>query len=240
MFIQYKTSAIFLGSDDIGEADRLFIVFTKKFGKLRILGRAIRKIKSKLRRGTLIFSLSYIEFIQGRSYKTLTEAVALESFSPLRKNIYALKTAKKIAEVFNFFIKGQEPDLNIWNLLIESFGALKKRQSASLCSLVYYYFLCNFFSILGYEINFKECSSCGRRINRKNSYLDYQTGDILCVSCAGKSERKKEVDPQLAGLVSFILKKPLDLVLKLEMSVQQKKQLREFTKVYLNYLKSLY
>ncbi|MCD6550052.1 DNA repair protein RecO [bacterium] len=239
MFIQYKTPAIFLGSDDIAEADRLFVVFTKKFGKLKILGRAIRKIKSKLRGGTLIFSLSYIEFIQGKTYKTLTEAIVLDSFLALRKNIYALKTAKKIAEVFDFFVRGQEPDLKIWKLLLESFNALREKSSSSSCFLVYYYFLWNFFSILGYEINFGECSSCAKRINQ-NFYFDYQTGDIFCASCARKSEKKKEIDSQLVGLVSFMLKKPIDLVLKLEIPLQRKKQLKEFTQAYLNYLKSLY
>ncbi|KPJ55867.1 hypothetical protein AMJ49_06190, partial [Parcubacteria bacterium DG_74_2] len=63
---------------DQGEWDRIFIIYTRDFGKLKVLARAERKIKSKLRAGLELFYLSEIEFIQGKNYKTLTNAVLIE------------------------------------------------------------------------------------------------------------------------------------------------------------------
>ena len=73
--------------EDRGESDRFFTVYTKEFGKLDILGKSIRKISSKLRAGMGLFSLSEIEFIQGKALKTLTDAILNEEFRNLNKNL---------------------------------------------------------------------------------------------------------------------------------------------------------
>lgn len=80
MFVHHRTKAIVLKKVDRKEADQLFTLYTEDFGKLTVLGRAIRKISSKLRSGIEIFYLSEIEFIQGKAYKILTDAVLIEKF----------------------------------------------------------------------------------------------------------------------------------------------------------------
>ena len=75
MFLNYRTKGFIFKKEDRGEADQLFTIYTKDFGKLEILGKAIRKISSKLRSGAETFYLSEIEFIQGKTYKTLTDAI---------------------------------------------------------------------------------------------------------------------------------------------------------------------
>jgi hypothetical protein len=65
MATHYRTQGIILKTQDVGEADRVFTVFTKQFGKLRLRAVSERKITSKLRGGLELFYLSDIEFIQG-------------------------------------------------------------------------------------------------------------------------------------------------------------------------------
>ena len=86
MFFKYRTQGFILKKEDRGETDQLFTIFTRDFGKLEVLGKAIRKISSKLRSGMEIFYLSEIEFIQGKTYKTLTDIFLIKKFQNLRKN----------------------------------------------------------------------------------------------------------------------------------------------------------
>ena len=60
MFIHYRTNGVMIKKKDLGEADQLFTIYTKDFGKLEILGKAIRKISSKLRSGAELFYLFHI------------------------------------------------------------------------------------------------------------------------------------------------------------------------------------
>ena len=138
--------------EDRGEADQLFTVYTKEFGRLEILGKAIRKINSKLRSGADIFYLSDIEFIQGKGYKTLIDAFLIEKFESLEKDLKKLKIAYQISDALDDLIKGQEPDEKIWQLLMETFKKLNSPNLKSeILNLVYPSFLWNLLSALGYK-----------------------------------------------------------------------------------------
>ena len=152
MFLNYRTQGFILKKVDRGEADQLFTIFTKDFGKLEVLGKAIRKISSKLRSGAEIFYLSEIEFIQAKAHKTLTDAIAIDKFGNVRNDLKKLKISHQIAEIFDGLVKGQEKDENLWNLLNETFQKLNSLSFVPCrLSLIFYYFFWNLISILGYE-----------------------------------------------------------------------------------------
>src|SRR3990167_7638334 len=107
MTTSYRTAGFVFKKDDRFESDRNFSVFTKDFGRVEVLGKSIRKIASKLRGGIEIFSLSEIEFVQGKNRKTLTDAVLDKKFN----NIYTpvkLDISYKISGLVDNFIKGEE------------------------------------------------------------------------------------------------------------------------------------
>ena len=104
---------------DLREADQLFTVYTEDFGKIKVLGRAIRKINSKLRGGAGLFYLSEIEFIQGKTHKTLTDAILIDKFSNIRKDLGKLRIIYQIAAIIDKLVIKEEKDANIWELLSE-------------------------------------------------------------------------------------------------------------------------
>jgi len=166
MAVHYRTQGFFIRKIDRGEDSRLFTVYTKDFGKLKVLGRAIRKIGSKLKSGAEIFNLSEIEFIQGKTHKTLTDAVSLEKFSVIRKDLKKLKIVDQIVEVLDDFISKEEKDDEIWQLLSKILDKLNNPQfKINHLPLVYYYFFWNFVSILGYKPEFHDCAINKTRVD---------------------------------------------------------------------------
>ncbi len=63
---QLVTQAIILARTDYGEADRILTVLTPDQGKLRLLAKGVRRVKSKLAGGIELFSVSIITYVQGR------------------------------------------------------------------------------------------------------------------------------------------------------------------------------
>ncbi|MBI2098201.1 MAG: DNA repair protein RecO [Candidatus Wildermuthbacteria bacterium] len=152
MATHYRTQGIILRKQDIGEADRVFTVFTKDFGKLRLRAVSERKITSKLRGGLELFYLAEIEFIQGKVYKTITDAVCVCFYSGIRKNLERLRVMERFAQVADELLHGQEQDEEIWNLLQETLSvlnrpALKGRE----LKILAYYFLWNLLASAGYS-----------------------------------------------------------------------------------------
>jgi len=161
----YRTQGIILRKQDMGEADRVFTVFTKDFGKLKLRAVSERKITSKLRGGLELFYLSEIEFIQGKTHKTITDAFLLSSYPCLRSNLGRLRMMARFAEVADDLIEGQEPDEKIWRLLHETLLVLDRSvlEAAALKTLAYY-FLWNLLACAGYGPSLSQIASQDRKI----------------------------------------------------------------------------
>ena len=235
MFIHYRTQGFILKKTDQGEADRIFTVYTKDFGKLEILGRAIRKTSSKLRSGADIFYLSEIEFIQGKAYKTLTDAILINKFENLRKNSLKLRITYKISDILDNLIKGQESDEGIWELLNET---LQRLDSLSLVanrlSLTYYYFLWNFLSILGYQPEIYQCAICQKKLKPEKLYFSQKEGGIICQNCSKSVKSTREIELEIVKILRIILKKDWQTLSKLKIESQYLKSLALISEEYLS------
>lgn len=246
MFVNYRTQGFILKKENRGEADELLTIYTKDFGKLEILGKAIRKISSKLRSGIEIFYLSEIEFIQGKTYKTLTDALLINKFENIRKDLKRLKIAYQIISSFNELIKGQEPDEKLWQFLLEIFEQLNNLNfSISNFQLIYYYFLWNFFSILGYEPDLYHCSFCQKKIileklffNLKGGGEEGVGGGIICQQCQKFVKSIKEVKVETIKILRIILKKDWNLLKRLKIEKLFFQELKEISKNYLFFIQS--
>jgi DNA repair protein RecO (recombination protein O) len=240
MALSYRTRGIIFKKTDSGDTDRIFAFFTEDFGKLEILAKAERKISSKLRGGLEIFYLSDIEFIQGKTHKTLTEAFLIESFKNIRRDLIKLRVAYKIAEVLDALLKGEEKDRDIWNLLLETFQKLEgltatrtKKIKVS-AQIVFYYFLWNFLSILGYQPEIHSCSICQKKIKPEKLYFSFKEGGVVCGSCSEKLKEKKSIDENLIKILRVILRKDWLFLNRLKIEESDWRLLEEVSEGYLS------
>src|SRR3989344_7821064 len=118
----YKTEGFVFKSQNFLDADSIFSIFTFDFGRIEVFGKSIRKIDSKLKSGIEIFSLSEIAFIQGRNKKTLTDALFVDKFKNIKQNPEKFEIVKNISNLVDNFIKNEEKDLEVFDLLNDSFG----------------------------------------------------------------------------------------------------------------------
>lgn len=87
MLRSYKTQAIILSRRNFGEADKLITIFTKEFGKKKILAKGIRRIHSRRAPYLELFSQSEIILHKGKTFDLVTEVTSINSFSFLRKRL---------------------------------------------------------------------------------------------------------------------------------------------------------
>jgi DNA repair protein RecO (recombination protein O) len=236
MIVRYRSQCFVLKKKDLREADRSFIVFSKDFGKIEVVGKAIRKIDSKLRAGIEEFYLSEIEFIQGKNSKTLVDAIVIEKFKDIRQDLEKLEIAQKIGEAADGLIRGQEPDGSIWDLLIETFGNFQF--SISNFPMAYYYFLFNLLAILGYQIDLYNCARCCRKLVPRKNYLLLQEGGIICSNCSDDSLKNKiSILPETIKSLRFLSENSCELIKKLVISGKCLEDLYQISQVFLDYYK---
>ena len=221
MAVYYRTKGFVFKKNNRSEADRIFTIFTEDFGKIEIRARAIRKITSKLRGGIDMFCLSEIEFIQGKNHKTLTDAVALQRFKSITQNFEKTAFSNKISEVLDNFIKGQERDVAIFNLISEVFEKLNSLQlTTDSQQLLYYYFFWNFFSELGYMPEAQKCAKCHEKLNPHDLYFSNKEGGVICGNCAGKKTKDPEpclrINSDIVKILRLIIKKDWQILSRLK------------------------
>ncbi|MFH1841208.1 MAG: DNA repair protein RecO [Candidatus Nealsonbacteria bacterium] len=234
MAVHYRTKGIFIKKTDRGETDQLFTIYTEDFGKLDILGRAIRKIRSKLRSGAELFYLSEIEFIQGKTYKTLTDALLIDSFQNTRKKLKRLAVVHKIGEVLNGLIKGQEADEKIWQLVYSTFLKLDKEEKN--WEFIYYYFFWKILSFLGYEPELHHCVVCQKKIIPGILYFSSGEGGLVCDKCFEEKKEAEEVSQNLIKILRILYSKDWKFVSKLKIGPELEKSLKNISENYLNYI----
>lgn len=237
MFRHYRTQGFILKKTDRGEADRIFTIYTKDFGKLEILAKAERKTKSKLKGGLELFYLSEIEFIQGKTHKTLTDTILIENFLNLRKDLERLPIAYRILEVLDNLIKGQEADEKIWNLLNEIFNKLNNLKIVN-CKLkiIYYYFLWNLLSILGYQPEVYNCPLCPKKLTPGELYWSPKEGGVICQSCFRKTKSGEKIESEIIKILRIILEKNWQTLSKLKIEPNYLKSLNSIAESYLSHV----
>jgi DNA repair protein RecO (recombination protein O) len=237
MFVRQRTLGFVFKKEDKGEADQVFKIFTKDFGRIEVLGKGIRKISSKLRSQIEIFYLSEIEFVQGKIHKRLTDALLIEKFKNLRKSFKKLSIAYQISEVLDRLIKGEEKDERIWNLILETFKNLNNPNLPfAICNLQYYYFFWNLVSFLGQRPELYLCCICQKRLKPGKIYFSGKEGGTVCQVCFEKIGKGWEITPNLIKVLRTILENDFDFLKRLKIRERELRELKEISTIYFNFL----
>ena len=237
MFIHHRTQGLILKKENQGEDSQLFTIYTKDYGKLKISGKAIRKIKSKLRPGADIFYLSNIEFIQGKAYKTLTDAILIEKFSQVRKKLGKLLVANKITSSIDDLTKIGDRDKKIWGLLLKTLGILNSQQLLiKQLQLIYYYFFWKIISFLGYRPELYNCASCQKNLTPGLLFFNPQEGGAVCSICFGRIKIGREISSKTIKILRFIIAKDWPTVSCLRIETEDLNPIKRISNYYLSFI----
>ncbi|MDD5433630.1 MAG: DNA repair protein RecO [Candidatus Pacebacteria bacterium] len=226
----YRTKGIVLAKENSGEADQIFILYTQDFGKVEVAGKAIRKITSKLKAGIDLFYFIELEFIQGKNRKTLTDAIIIDKFPNIRKNIEMLDLAGQIAFVVCSFGHIQEKDEKIWELIAKSFFAFNNYELGSLK----HYFLWNFLVLLGYAPELYNCSVCSKKLLPETLFFSPQNGGVVCKRCCDFPAQGISVET--VKLIRFFLLEPIEQIKRLNVSEKVLQDLDKIFSCYFDFL----
>ena len=182
---KYNTQAIVLKNIKYKDADKIFTLFTKDYGKISAIARGVRKINSR-RSGNLdtlnLISLSIHE--DDHSIRNIEEAKTIESFRDLKKDLNKSVKAFYIAELI---LKSTEEDENIprvFDLIVKTLRAINKNSYEG--DLFVCYFEMNLMKLLGYELTLDKCKKCGRVLSKnwKKYFFNVDNGGIECEKCS--------------------------------------------------------
>jgi len=121
---QQVTTGIVLTRVDYGEADRIITLLTPNFGKLRLMAKGVRRIKSKLAGGIELFSTCNITFIKGKSdIGTLVSSRLVTHYGGIVRDINRTMLGYELIKQLNKATE-DEPESEYFHMLEQSFQSL--------------------------------------------------------------------------------------------------------------------
>lgn len=236
-----KTRAIILKSVDQGEADKVFTVLTRDFGKLNLIGKAVRKMASKLRFGLSRFALLYIEFVPGKINPIIIETAVLKDFSGIKTDFKKMQVGFYICRLLDKFLKENDKDENIWNLAAWAFSKLNNLESSpKILGKFLRYFELRLVKFLGHMPELYYCVGCGNKIKEEHNLFCMASGGLICLNCQKEQKilnlKGIKINSQTIKISRVFFEKNLDFLKRLKMEEKNLKNLKQVSADILSYI----
>lgn len=124
----YSTEGFILKSIAVGEADTLFSLYTKDFGKMRVRAQGVRKEEAKLKGHMEPLNLTHIGFVLGRHGERLTYASVITTWPAIRGDWERLSAAHTVANFIDRYCFEGEQDEALWSLIRSGLTALEEER----------------------------------------------------------------------------------------------------------------
>lgn len=122
----YATEAVILGRKNYGEADRLLTVFSKHYGKLRVIAKGIRRPTSRKKGALELFNHVRLFLAKGKNLDIVTEAETKDGFFGWRKDLTKVGVSYHFSELVTRLLPERQEHKEVFELLVESFRSLSK------------------------------------------------------------------------------------------------------------------
>jgi len=120
----FKVEGIIIKRKNYGEADRLLTVLTKNNGKIQVKATGIRRIPSRRSAHVELLNHSILSLYKGKTYATLTEAQAINNFSPIKNNLEKMGLSYHLCELIDGLCAENQENIRVFYLLKNNLTAL--------------------------------------------------------------------------------------------------------------------
>lgn len=113
----FKTQGFVIKRRNVGEADRILTIFTKKYGKLTVKAVGVRRVPSRRSPHVELLNLSKLTLYQGKGMSVLTEAETIYNFSDIKNNLTKIGFAYHICELVDGLCPQYQENKHVYELL---------------------------------------------------------------------------------------------------------------------------
>ena len=181
------TDAIVLRSMKYGETSKIVTVYSRKYGKMKVIAKGARSSRSKF--GAALEPMTHASLIvyrkEHRELHLLSKAEIVSPLLHLNSEGEKLATGLAIVELVNMVMHDEEENASIYALLSESLEVVNSATRHPLN--VFLAFELRLCALFGYNLDLGRCASCGKEIEAgeggEPASLQLATGSLLCADC---------------------------------------------------------
>lgn len=149
--MRYTTiEGIILKRINVGEADRILVVYSKELGKIKVIGKGLRKITSRRAAHLEVFSEVSMVIRDSKTLPYVGEVTSLYSYITLHKSFRKIAIAYHLSEIVDRLLPEHEKNEHIYNMFVTFLRELDREGSENIIRTTVRLFVHNILSQLGY------------------------------------------------------------------------------------------
>lgn len=190
-----------LRSHQLGEADRIISLLTKRYGKVRAVARGVRRSGSRFGGRLELFGHVEVQLAQGRGALDVVSQVESRHPGPDGRDYRRFTAAEVLVEAADKMVSEDGvPAQAQYRLLLGALLALSKGELAP--ELIVDSYLLRGLGIAGYAVSVTSCSVCGSQ--QELGWFSPQGGGAVCLRCRPPSSMRidEAEQEQLAALIT--------------------------------------
>lgn len=244
--MEYKYTGIILSKKDIGEADRLYTIYTLEAGKIQALAKGVRKPQARLAGSLENFNLADVTVVRKQGTGKIISSIVEENFSAIRNSLEAsvfvlgeLKTMDKLTGL-------EMRDKELFLLLKEHLETVNRMSGKHLTGkkqgflekvrLLSLGFRFKLFSQLGYKIGVVACPDCGKKVKMGKNYFSPSAGGIVCRSCIRAGEETRQIADNAIKLIRIFYQNKIASLSKVKTARKDLDDLEGISVKFLNWI----
>jgi DNA repair protein RecO (recombination protein O) len=189
-----KATGLVLRTTDWSETSRIATFWTREFGKVRVLAKGGRRLRSNFESALDLLTECSIVLLRKSTggLDLLTEARVLGRFPQLRTNLGALYAAYYVAELLADWTEDYDPHPILYDEARETLQMLGNAPSdAGRDGLRLARFELVLFRELGYSPSLEACAACATPVRGVNLAFSPAAGGVLCPACQPRQRERR-------------------------------------------------
>ena len=179
----HEAEAIVLRQYSLSDSDRIIVLITREFGKVRGVAQGVKRPKNRLA-GTLeLLNHIRLEFFskEGRELHQIRQAELIHPYLGKNPSLPRLYSFSYFAEIANEIIQDNQPNPPLFRLLRASLEAGERNEPNR--ALVRYYEIWSL-RLSGLLPNYAYCSNCAKCVKDDGFFAWIESGQVRCHGCA--------------------------------------------------------
>lgn len=229
----YQTEAIIIKKTKLGEADSILTLYTPHLGKIQGFAKSLRKPKSKLAGHLELLTHSQVSLARGRNLDTITGSQTINSFLPLKSDLWLTSYALYTVELVNQFTADHIENHPLFQLLLKTLEHLCQFGANE---LVLRHFELHLLNEVGYRPQLQQCVSCHLPLEPTTNSFCSSAGGMLCPNCLQNQLLTYPLSVNALKVLRLLQTSDYTTVSKLKMNPELSHELEGTLRNYLIYL----
>jgi DNA repair protein RecO (recombination protein O) len=229
----YRSEAVVLRHSDLGEADRLLVLFTREAGKVRAVAKGARKIRSRKAGHLEPFTRVMLQLARAREFPIVTQAETIDAYLPIRENLVLTGYAAYTVELLDRFTFEEGENRALFNLLADTLARLAYEPTP--WTAVRYYEL-RLLDLTGFRPELFTCTGCGAEIRPQEQFFSAISGGVLCPECGLNHPGARPVSLNALRFLRHFQRSNYADALKATVPPETQQEMETLINYYLTYL----